>query len=257
MKSIKVTLLSYTPDPDKVVAMAARLCYSSDNIEDISQKLDSKQIDKLVNSLIEMGHESPVEHVSFTFGIEGVSRVLTHQLVRHRLASYSQKSQRYVKEDAFEYITPPSISGDPLANNIFHTQMEAIQDAYNALAILGIPKEDARYVLPNACETKIIVTMNARTLHNFFSQRLCNRAQWEIREMAKQMKEKLVEVSPLLFGHAGAPCETTGECNQGKYSCGKHGTQFTSGKRLEDYLKDTIAAYYKDCRDYDPEDEKK
>lgn len=192
-----------------------------------------------------MGHESPIEHVSFTFGIEGVSRVLTHQLVRHRLASYSQKSQRYVDEDAFEFITPHSISKDSIASGLFDAQMKTIQEAYNALVALGIPKEDARYVLPNACETKIIVTMNARTLHNFFKQRLCNRAQWEIREMASKMKEEIIKVSPLLFGKAGAACESTGVCNQGKYSCGKYGTSFPYGKAVDDYLNNVVLSYLK------------
>ena len=156
--------------------------------------MTDEQVQKLLAKIIKMGHASTMEHVSFTFGIEGVSRVLTHQLVRHRLASYSQQSQRYVAEHDFEYILPPSIEEKPEAKERFQSLMDDIQKAYNELADMGIPKEDARYVLANATETKIVVTMNARSLMHFFNLRCCNRAQWEIRELAYKMLEEIISV---------------------------------------------------------------
>lgn len=167
---------------------------------------------------------SPFEHLSFTFGIEGVSRTLTHQLVRHRIASYSQKSQRYVNEKEFEYITPPSIQANDEALGCYEAVMKMLNNAYGKLVDLGIPKEDARYVLPNACETKIIVTMNARSLFNFFNHRCCMRAQWEIRQMAYQMLKLVKEVAPETFKKAGASCDTLGYCVEGNMSCGRYST---------------------------------
>jgi thymidylate synthase (FAD) len=183
--------------------------------------------------LMDLGHESPIEHASYTFAIEGVSRVLTHQLVRHRIASYSMQSQRYVKQSQFEYEIPPSIEEDQRAREIFIKAMESSQNAYNE--ITGILKEkyensgdknalkhaieDARYVFPNAAHSKIIVTMNARSLMNFFEHRLCNRAQWEIRDLAMKMLKEVKKVSPLIFKHAGPPC-INGPCPEGKLTCG-------------------------------------
>ena len=183
--------------------------------------MTDEQVEKLVDKIIKMGHASTMEHVSFTFGIEGVSRVLTHQLVRHRLASYSQQSQRYVAEHDFEYILPPSIAERPEASERFKALMENIQQAYNDLVEAGVPKEDARYVLANATETKIVVTMNARSLMHFFNLRCCNRAQWEIRELAYKMLAEAKAVAPLLFKNAGASCVATGHCPEGAMTCGK------------------------------------
>ncbi len=222
---MKVLLLSHTPDPDKLVAAAARLCYAPIGADQLLETMTDSQVNKLVQDLLAMGHESPIEHVSFTFAIEGVSRAMSHQLVRHRLASYSQQSQRYVKANAFEFIMPPSVEANPAAKEIFLRQMAAIQESYNQLNRLGIPKEDARYLLPNACETKIVMTMNARSLYNFFQQRLCQRAQWEIRAMATAMRQELIQVSPLLFSRTGPQCETEGYCSQGKMSCGRKPTR--------------------------------
>ncbi|NLN84272.1 MAG: FAD-dependent thymidylate synthase, partial [Firmicutes bacterium] len=185
---MKVILLNHTPNPDQLVAAAARLCYSPVGADQLLEKMTEKQVFTLVDDLLAMGHESPIEHVSFTFAIEGVSRALSHQLVRHRIASFSQQSQRYVKEDAFDYIIPPSIAQDAEAKAAFVSLMEQIQSTYNQLSSKGIPSEDARYVLPNACETKIVVTMNARSLYNFLTVRLCTRAQWEIRKMAELIR---------------------------------------------------------------------
>ena len=218
---IKVKLLEHTPEPERVVAMSARLYYSASGAEELSERMTDEQVQKLLAKIIKMGHASTMEHVSFTFGIEGVSRVLTHQLVRHRLASYSQQSQRYVAEHDFEYILPPSIEEKPEAKERFQSLMDDIQKAYNELADMGIPKEDARYVLANATETKIVVTMNARSLMHFFNLRCCNRAQWEIRELAYKMLEQAKKVAPLLFKNAGASCVATGHCPEGAMTCGK------------------------------------
>ncbi len=240
----KVTLLAHTPDPERTVAFAAKLCYSPSGIEDLRDGLTEEKVSSFVNMLADIGHESPIEHVSFTFGIEGVSRALTHQLVRHRLASYSQKSQRYVTEGAFSYVIPPEIADLPEAAELYKKTMQDDQDAYDKLADILKEKhfktflsegmdeksakraaekkaiEDARFVLPNACETKIVVTMNARTLMNFFHHRCCNRAQWEIKEVADMMLKEVSKVAPNLFKKAGPSC-VGGACPEGKMTCGK------------------------------------
>lgn len=217
---MKVVLLTHTPDPDKVVAIAARQCYSAKNILGISEKLSSEDIGSYIQRLFTMGHYSPFEHVSFTFAIEGVSRALSHQLVRHRIASYSQQSQRYVSESEFEYVTPKSILENQESIDVYQHIMENISKAYNLLRENGIPKEDARFLLPNACTTKIIVTMNARSLFNFFNHRCCLRAQWEIQEMAKTMLKEVKKVAPNIFKTSGASCMSLRYCPEGKMSCG-------------------------------------
>ena len=202
---IKCKLISHTPEPEKVISIAAKLCYSKSDVDGlVTGVLTGNDTEKFIDKLKGMGHESPLEHVSFTFAIEGVSRTLTHQLVRHRIASYSQKSQRYVSENNFEYIIPPSIARDSQAKEKFENLMCTIRQAYNELVNMNIPKEDARYVLPNATETKIIVTMNARSLFNFFSLRCCTHAQWEIRQLANLMLAEVQKVAPILFKNAGA-----------------------------------------------------
>ena len=218
---IKVKLLEHTPNPERVVAMAARLCYSPIGAEELSEKLSDEQVKKMVEKMVALGHASTIEHVSFTFGIEGVSRVLTHQLVRHRIASYDQQSQRYVAEHDFEYILPPTIAAQPAAREKFTALMKEIRQTYDELTEAGIPKEDARYVLANATETKLLVTMNARSLLHFFNLRCCNRAQWEIRELAYQMLAQVKKVAPTLFKNAGASCVNTGRCPEGAMTCGK------------------------------------
>jgi thymidylate synthase (FAD) len=233
---LKVNLIQFTPEPEKVIAAAAKLCYSAVSIDDIEKKIDKDNTEKFLNMLMSYGHESPIEHVSFTFAVEGVSRSLTHQLVRHRIASYSQQSQRYVKLDQFEYVIPPEINDEPKAREIYISAMESSQNAYNSIVDIlkskyieeGIDSisaekkaiEDARYVFPNACETKIIVTMNARSLMNFFKVRCCNRAQWEIRNLADKMLLLVREAAPTLFKYAGPAC-LKGACPEGKMSCGK------------------------------------
>ncbi len=241
---MKVELLQYNPDCEKIVAAAAKLCYSSSGIDGILDGLDEEKTQKFLDRLMSMGHESPIEHISFTFGIEGVSRSLLAQFTRHRIASYSVKSQRYVSEGKFEFILPPEIECIPEAKAEFLRAMDEDLKSYNKLADILYKKhfkamtdsgmdeksaktqaekkaiEDARYVLPNACETKMIVTMNARSLINFFNHRCCERAQWEIRDLACSMLSLVREVAPTIFKKAGPPC-VKGPCPEGKMSCGK------------------------------------
>lgn len=217
---MKVVLLAYTPEPEKIVAAAARLCYSPDGADVLLDGLTEKKAEKFLGKLVEMGHFSPIEHVNFTFAVEGVSRTLSHQMVRHRIASYSQKSQRYVGEDSFEYIMPPTVAENEEAARIFTEQMEKIRGAYQVLRRL-VHQEDARYVLPNACETKFVFTMNARSLHNFFKLRCCNRAQWEIQQLAEAIYKEVKKVAPTLFGAAGPACVSEGACPEGEMTCGE------------------------------------
>lgn len=242
--SAKVTLLAYTPNPEQTVACAAKLCYSPADISTVKDGLTEEKTSAFVDMLATIGHESPIEHASFTFGIEGVSRALLAQITRHRMASYSVQSQRYVREAQFEFVLPPEIAAVPQAKEEFLHAMEEDQRHYDSLtAILkekhkkeymeqGLDEkeaakkaekqaiEDARFVLPNACCTKMICTFNARSLMNFFSHRCCNRAQWEIRDVAMQMLRLCLEVAPSLFKKAGPPC-TRGGCMEGKMTCGK------------------------------------
>ena len=213
-----IELITHTPNPEEVVTKAAKLCYTSKSFSDISTDNSEDFIDKLMS----MGHESPFEHVSFTFGIEGISRACSHQLVRHRIASYSQKSQRYVDESGVQFVLPESIEANKSALRIYSNVMSYIASVYTELTEnFGIPKEDARFVLPNACETKIIVTMNARSLYNFFRHRCCNRAQWEIKAVANEMLRLCRKAAPEIFKNAGPSCVTEGRCHEGKMSCGK------------------------------------
>ncbi|MBU5226947.1 FAD-dependent thymidylate synthase [Clostridium senegalense] len=255
---LKVKLIEHTPNPEKVVASAAKLCYSSVGVDEILEGLDENKTNKFIEMLMNYGHYSPVEHISFTFAIEGVSRSLTHQLVRHRVASYSQQSQRYVKLKQFQYIVPPNIEKNEKAKEIFINAMKKNQkdyddiveilynDSYNSeiqkyiesnklecedeidekvkkrIKNSSIKKaiEDARYVFPNACETKIIVTMNARELMHFFAHRCCNRAQWEIRNMADEMLKEAKKVAPTIFKFSGPSC-LKGSCPEGTMTCGE------------------------------------
>ena len=226
-KKLKVILLKHTPAPEETVALAAKLCYSKTTISDLNEKISSKDQSDFIRKLMDMGHESVLEHVSFTFGVEGVSRVLLAQLTRHRIASFSVQSQRYVSyENGFGYIIPESISalGEEAVKE-FSEQMETIQKWYTQwqkkLGNMGEKSnEDARFVLPNACETRIIVTMNVRELRHFFSLRMCSRAQWEIRRMAEEMFRLCFETAPALFANAGPAC-LRGKCPEGEKSCGQ------------------------------------
>lgn len=298
---LNVKLIAHTMNPELVIACAGKLCYSSAGVEQLLEKQTEESIEKFVKMLVGLGHESPLEHASFTFAVEGVSRSLTHQLVRHRLASYSQQSQRYVKEKQFDYIVPKDIKNNEVINKAYTEHMVKTQETYdfitdtllfdylynddselirvakrvgadfselelylydllveielkneyalfcqhsiiksmridNKRLILSkvmekYPKvintlikraiENARYVLPNGAETKIVVTMNLRTLINFCNHRICRRAQEEIQGLALAMKDEVEKVSPLLAKTLGAPCQFKRGCGEGAMACGK------------------------------------
>ncbi|WP_129124745.1 FAD-dependent thymidylate synthase [Geomonas oryzae] len=218
---MKVALLQHTPEPELTIALAARLCYSSADIEALKEKLSGADVKKFLDKIMSLGHQSVLEHASFTFGVDGISRVTSHQLVRHRVASFSQQSQRYVShKERFAVVTPDSIAGNPEHLKLFEAQVAAVHAAYAALVEAGVPAEDARYLLPNATETKIIITMNARELLHFFAVRCCERAQWEIRAMAIEMLRLVKPVAPTVFEKAGPGC-LGGPCPEGAMCCGK------------------------------------
>ena len=241
---MNVKLITYTPDAEKLVAEAAKLCYAKSDIDTLSENLTPEKVENFLKLLSDLGHESPVEHANFTFGIEGVSRALLAQITRHRIASFSVQSQRYVEKSYFTYVIPPEIEAIPEAKEEFLKAMEEDAEHYESLRNKLISRhfekniaagmseasarkaaekkanEDARFVLPNACDTRIIMTMNVRSLHNFFRLRCCNRAQWEIRELACEMLRLCRDACPLLFAKAGPSC-LWGKCSEGEYSCGQ------------------------------------
>lgn len=206
---MNVTLIAHTPNPDYICGEAAAICtdYKGSPLQALQGAMKS-------------GHESVAEHASFTFHIEGVSRALLAQITRHRMASFSVQSQRYVDMSGNGYVMPPSIAKGSEQAKTFDNAMEIAWDFYERLVEMGIPKEDARYVLPNACHTTMEVTMNARELRHFFSLRCCNRAQWEIRALADEMLRLCREKAPVLFSDAGPGC-VRGNCPEGKRACGK------------------------------------
>lgn len=214
-----VQLLTHTPEPERVVAAAARLCYSASTIEELMGR-DKAEQDKLLRKILDLGHFSVLEHVNFSFGVEGISRACSHQLVRHRLASYSQQSQRYVSHtEQFETVMPPSIAAKPDLAEKYEVLMSELHQQYRDFMAAGIPAEDARFVLPNAAATKIVITMNARELRHFFLLRCCRRAQWEIQIMAREMLKLVRSAAPLLFASAGPGC-LEGPCPEGAMTCG-------------------------------------
>ena len=239
-----VTLIAHTNDPEKTIAAAAKLCYSDAHIETLLDGLTPEKTAAFLQKLNDFGHASPIEHASFTFGIEGVSRTFLAQVTRHRIASFSVQSQRYVRLDDFRYVVPPEIEAIPEAKEAFLASMEEDAKRYLDLAhkleeghtarlmAEGMPEkqarakaskqanEDARFVLPNACETKMVVTMNARSLQNFFHLRCCSRAQWEIRQLAEEMLRLVYPVAPHIFRTAGPAC-VSGPCPEGKMCCGR------------------------------------
>ena len=218
---MKVALLQHTPEPERTVALAARLCYSPADIDELQERLTGSDINAFLDKIMSLGHHSVLEHASFTFGIDGISRAASHQLVRHRIASYSQQSQRYVSHaERFAAVVPETIRARPDLLARFDAQLAALHDCYRDLVEVGIPAEDARYILPNATETKIIVTMNARELRHFFELRCCERAQWEIRAMAIEMLGIVKAVAPVIFKDSGPGC-LTGPCPEGQLCCGK------------------------------------
>ncbi|MCD7857375.1 MAG: FAD-dependent thymidylate synthase [Clostridiales bacterium] len=240
-----VKLIAHTPEPERVVAAAAKLCYSPVGVDELLENLTPEKTAKFVKMLASMGHESPIEHASFTFAIEGVSRSLLAQITRHRIASFSVQSQRYVRLDDFRFVIPPEVEADPASKELFLEAMRKQGEEYLALCASlqekhtaelmaqglsqkeaekkaeKMANEDARFVLPNACETKMVMTMNARSLKNFFALRCCNRAQWEIRALAEEMFKLVYPIAPNLFAAAGPSCVACGHCTEGKMSCGK------------------------------------
>lgn len=232
---MRVELLAHTPEPTALIYAAFRQCYHAGFVADMWPRLLSGEISyekqaELISSVVESGHVSPIEHVSFTFAVEGVSRALTHQLVRHRMASYSQQSQRYVDGGSFNYILPPAIAKSPQAKARYEDCMERIGEAYREIKDIldqagrkDSSKEDARFLLPQGAETRIVITMNCRSLLNFFEHRCCTRAQWEIRKMADAMLKLCRQVLPVVFNTAGARCEKLGYCPEGpKFTCGRY-----------------------------------
>lgn len=281
---MKVQLISYTSQPEKVVATAAKLCYSNSKATDLFGSITIDEASSFIEKLSKMGHQSPLEHASFTFAIEGVSRSLLAQITRHRIASFSVQSQRYVNmDDKFDYITPAYFDNEIDLNLGFDTAMESAKKWYTLLRdqiidkylrklfyndlkkdftypvddpeqtpfiallelngftkdsedeekrniykaiskqyryIEKIANENARAVLPNACPTQMIMTMNARELIHFFKERCCNRAQEEIRELAWRMFSLVNDVAPTLFANAGPSC-LHGGCKEGPMTCGK------------------------------------
>lgn len=199
---MKVTLIAHTPGPDRLAAVAARVCYSEQGAEEIIESIGNNTIERRVKACVKSGHHSVIEHAVFTFSIEGISRVTSHQLVRHRIASYSQQSQRYVrmKEEDIRFVVPDSIDKDVEIGKRYRGMLSLCAEHYHKLLSAGIPAEDARYILPSAMCTNIVVTMNARELLHFFELRCDKAAQWEIREMACKMRERVREVAPIIFG---------------------------------------------------------
>ena len=224
---MNIELIAYTPEPESVCDLGAKVCVSY-SMPGLDEDL------KALGHALASGHESVLEHASFTFAIEGISRACSHQLVRHRMASYSQQSQRYVKASYVDvrFVTPRSISQNtklidgvskpPGQVNYEYLQlMRLIGRMYEQMIDAGIPEEDARYILPNACYTNLVVTMNARELRHFFSLRCCERAQWEIKQVAERMLALVREVAPALFEDAGPQCIKLGYCPE-KRGCGRY-----------------------------------
>ena len=217
---MQVELLYHTPDPERAIATAARLCYAPVGASELMETMPEERVRSVLSTIMGSGHFSTLEHASYTFAVDGVSRALTHQLVRHRIASFNQQSQRYVKfKNGVPVVKPDSVAQDPEASAAFDEAVQAAVDGYQKLLELGVPAEDARYLLPNAAESKIVITMNVRELLHFFKLRCCNRAQWEIRDMAHKMLELARPTAPFIFADAGAPC-VSGACPEGKMTCG-------------------------------------
>jgi len=237
VKSMHVELVRCTPNGQELAALAARFCYSKSDISALQDRIDNQDQTCFLENVMESGHLSILEHISFTFAIEGVSRVLLSQLTRHRIASFSVQSQRYVSlTETFSYIIPPRIAAlgeDAVAE--YERQMRQMHEWYagwqEKLGMGEGSNEDARFVLPGACETRILMTMNARELLHFFSLRCCNRAQWEIRRMADEMLSLCMRKAPVIFSHAGPGC-VSGQCPEGPRTCGKSAAVRTKYRQL-------------------------
>ncbi len=218
---MQVTLLTYTPDPERVIAAAARLSTSKVSASELRERMTPEQIARLLDHVIASGHLSTLEHASFTFAVDGISRAASHQLVRHRLASYTQQSQRYVSFKSFSelrYVTPATIVVKGFKGR-FDETVRAMHDLYRQMIESGVPAEDARFILPNAVETRLVMTMNARELMHVCSLRLCQRAQWEIQELFAKVKEEVAKVAPRIAAEFKPKCYRMGYCDE-RESCG-------------------------------------
>ncbi|RLI85572.1 MAG: FAD-dependent thymidylate synthase [Candidatus Altiarchaeales archaeon] len=220
-----IKLIAYTPNPDRVCASAAFTSWKKLSTKELFEELSDKEAFDFLRMVLGFGHVSVAEHATFTFSIKGISRAASHQLVRHRIASYTQQSQRYIKfkKDEVECVIPKSIEKSRFGKE-FREMVKKIAEFYERMS-KEIPVEDSRYILPNATKTNIVVTMNARELLHFFGLRLCNRSQWEIRELAQRMLDEVKKVAPVLFENAGPRCKELGYCPEGKLSCGKMPTK--------------------------------
>lgn len=216
---MEVKLIRYTPDPELTIAAAARVSMSGLTIGETFEETSRQAASRLLKQLIAAGHLSPLEHASFTFSIEGISRVTSHQLVRHRIASYTQQSQRFVMLREPQYIVPRSFSASPELRSRYIELVDAAFRLYSDMVALGIPAEDARYILPEATVTRLVMTMNARELVHVCSLRLCHRSQWEIMELFQRVKEEVSKVAPTLGEQLVAKCYRLGYCDEPE-SCG-------------------------------------
>jgi thymidylate synthase (FAD) len=230
---MKVSLIASTPDPERTAAAAARQCYSKFSATRALQNMTDDDVSKQLRKVIGNGHLSTLEHVSFTFSIEDISRACSHQLVRHRIASYSQQSMRYVRLEEINFITPESISNNDKAIALYNNALERCKECYKELQEIGVPTEDARYILPQASPTKIVVTMNVRALMNFFELRCCLRAQWEIRQLACKMLELVREIAPTMFEGAGPACVSRKVCPEKDYNCPKWIDLYKKGQNVK------------------------
>ncbi len=218
---MNITLLAHTPDPERVCAAAALTSYWYKGASETIAVLSEKEIGDILSTVMGYGHVSVIEHATFTFSIEGISRACSHQLVRHRLASYTQQSQRYVRIEDMVPVIPDTIRDNPEAMARYSQCMKLLSGAYGSLVDMGIPNEDARFVLPNAATTNIVMTVNARELRHFFKLRCCERAQWEIRDVAREMLRLAKEIAPKIFKNAGPSCVCERTCPEGDLSCGR------------------------------------
>jgi thymidylate synthase (FAD) len=215
---MNVKLIGFSPNPEKIPAMAAKLTHSISKPEELD-KTSVNELNSILKHVIKLGHTSVIEHTCFTFAISDVSRSLTHQLVRHRIASYAQQSQRYVNLKEPNYVIPPKIAANHEMKKAYQDTMDIIWKQYNKLIEMNIPAEDSRYVLPNAACTNIIVSMNARSLLNFFELRCCLHAQWEIRKLANLMLKEIKKKAPIIFENAGPICKSKGYCSENNKEC--------------------------------------
>jgi thymidylate synthase (FAD) len=219
---MKVRLLSYTKNAQQVCAAAIRQCYSPIGAKELTKRQSQEEIKKLIEMVLGSGHTSTLEHASFTFAVEGVSRVTEIQLIRHRLASFSIQSGRYLKRGGAQYVIPKEVAANKVVLKKWKKLLVEVNKLYLEVTEAGIKAEDARYLQPQSLQTKIVFTMNARELLHFFEKRLCLRAQWEIRTMAGEMFKLVRSKAPLIFAHAGPTCVSQKMCWEGKMSCGQY-----------------------------------